>query len=355
MSGGPGTNFNTESSFVADNTAAVAKELGCVKGDSQSIETLECLREVPFQKLTNVSVTAARTAHPEFGEAYFFPTFDGDFLPGRPSELVRAGKIAKGVPVIAAWVANDGSWYPSPAISTDEEVLASFGRFMPGLSDSTNQRLLELYPVEDFEHMVRPEYDGPISAQYYRAAQMNRDIWFSCPVIDFAWQYTRKGDTDSSQVWLYTFNSTRYTPTFEMIGVPMWRVSHLSDIPYILNVQHLPGGADNSAAQFRLGATVSRDIVKFVTSGDPSGSKKGESSTKWPPTFADATKDELKKADLPESLLLQVLGGPYGNIPVTVSRGNTPQERAAVDEAVRWEKIMERCDFISNDQVRQEM
>lgn len=31
------------------------------------------------------------------------------------------------------------------------------------------------------------------------------------------------------------------------IRVPPWRVVHFSDISYVLNVQHLGGGADNSA------------------------------------------------------------------------------------------------------------
>lgn len=235
MSGTHGVNINTKSDLVANNTEAIARGVGCIKnGNSQSVETLQCLREAPFELLTNLSVTASRTARPPFGEAFFYPTYDNDFLIDRPSQLLRAGKFTKGVPLIASWVANEGAWYPPPTTSTDEDVLASFGLWFTGHSESTKAKLLELYPVEDFESMVRPEYDGPITAQYYRAAQLIKDLWFTCPVLDFAWQYVKNGGIEASQLRIYEHNATRFTPSFEMMGVPMWRVAHLSDIPWAI-------------------------------------------------------------------------------------------------------------------------
>lgn len=345
MSGAPGTNFNTKSDLVAKNTAAIAEKLGCVKnGDShQSEETLQCLREAPFDALTNLSVAASRAARPPFGEAFFFPTHDDDFLPDRPSELVRAGKIAKRVPTIAAWVSNDGAWYPPPTTSTDQDVLASLGLWLDtGLSEDTQRKLLELYPLGDFEHMVRPGYDGDISPQYYRAAQMNRDLWFACPVLDFAWQYTRHG---GAEVRLYEHNSTRYTPAFEKMGVPMYRVSHLSDIPYVLNVQQLGGGADNSAAQLELTKSISRYIVAFVNSD--------MAEEAWPAAFSGATREDLK-AEFPGRMSLQIFGGPYGGEAVTIYKDGDGDEGSQAEEAVRREKLFQRCELINSAQVRAE-
>ncbi|RYC55070.1 hypothetical protein CHU98_g11140 [Xylaria longipes] len=83
MSGAGGQNFNTLSDVVANNTAAIADKVGCViAGDSQSLRTLQCLREAPVDVLTNLSVTASWAARPPFGEAFFFPTYDGDIVPG---------------------------------------------------------------------------------------------------------------------------------------------------------------------------------------------------------------------------------------------------------------------------------
>ncbi|KAI1383622.1 alpha/beta-hydrolase [Hypoxylon trugodes] len=345
MSGAPGLNFNTKSSLVANNTAAVAEAVGCIKkGDSQSKETIQCLREVPAELLANVSVTASRTARPPFGEGFFFPTYDGDFLLDRPSQLLRAGKFTKGVPIIASWVSNEGAWYASPATSTDEEVLASFGLWLTGHSDATKAKLLELYPVEDFEGLVRPDYDGPISPQYYRAAQFTKDIWFTCPILDFTWQYVKNGGADVSQVRLYEHNTTRFTPALEVMGVPMWRVPHLSDIPYVLNNQHLGGGADNSAPQLELSKSISRDIVRYVNSGIPS---KGDGPTTWPAAFAGLSKEELEK-EFPSKISLQLLGGPYANTAVSVNRDDKETATTDAEQAVRWEKMFERCEFINS-------
>ena len=96
MSGATGTNFNIMSTMVADNTAKVAKSVGCTS-DPDSEETVECLRNVPFEKLTDASVGLARQARPPFGELFFSPSHDGDYITDRPSVLLRKGNFVKGV------------------------------------------------------------------------------------------------------------------------------------------------------------------------------------------------------------------------------------------------------------------
>jgi carboxylesterase type B len=352
MSGAPGLNFNTKSDLVANNTATIAEKVGCIKGgDSQSAETLGCLRQIPFEVLTNLSVSMSRAARPPFGEGFFYPTYDGDYLLDRPTELMRAGKFVKGIPIITSWVTNDGAWYASPAIATDEEVLATFSPWLFNHSPSTKAKLLQLYPLADFAHMVRPDYDGPISPQYYRAAQINRDLWFTCPVIDFAWQYMKHGNENPSHIWLYEHNSTRFTPVFEMIGVPMWRVSHLSDIPYALNNQQLSGGADNSAAQVVLSKLFSQRIVKFITSGAPD--QDGNDRDAWPTAFAGATRQELED-EYPSQLSFKITGGPYGRRPVTITKPPSKSVSSEANDAVYWERLFERCEFINSPSVRME-
>ncbi|KAL1850166.1 hypothetical protein Daus18300_013034 [Diaporthe australafricana] len=339
MSGAPGLNFNTKSSLVADNTATIAQQVGCVKEgeDPQAENVLACLREAPFDVLTNLSVSAMRAARPPFGEAFFFPTYDGDFLPGRPSELVRGGQVVKDIPMIASWVTNDGAWYAPPTTATDEDVLGTFGLWLT-LSASTNRKLLELYPVSDFDHMAQGQ---GVSPQYYRAAQINRDLWFTCPVLDFAWQY---GKHNLHQARLYEHNATRLTPSYEQMGVPMWRVAHLSDIPYVLNSQRLGGGADNSADQLVLSNAISSKIRRFVTLAAPDET--------WPPAFLEVEKEE----DLPTGISLQLFGGPYGNEQVTVRKHRTESEKSLdeAEKAVEWEKLFQRCEFINSAKVREE-
>ncbi|KAH8779952.1 Alpha/Beta hydrolase protein [Diaporthe sp. PMI_573] len=342
MSGAPGLNFNTMSSLVADNTAMIAKKVGCVKdgADTQTDAILECLKEAPFDVLTNLSVSAMRAARPPFGEGFFFPTYDGDFIQDRPSKLIREGKVVKNIAAITAWVTNDGAWYTPPTTATDDDVISSFTVSLT-LTQSTINKLLELYPVSDFDYIAQ---DQGVSPQYYRAAQINRDLWFTCPVLDFAWQYGRHNSYD---VRLYEHNATRFAPSYALMGVPMWKVAHLSDIPYVLNSQSLGGGADNSADQLALSATISKRIVKFVTSTAP--------DMEWSPAFKGKAEDNIQDK-LPSSISLQLFGGPYGNRQVTVREhpGEGDNTATEAEKAVAWERLFKRCNFINSAEVRSE-
>ncbi|KAL2844687.1 alpha/beta-hydrolase [Aspergillus pseudodeflectus] len=349
MSAGPGVNFNSHPDMVANNTATVAKQVGCVKDDDdQGLQTLRCLREIPFEGLTNFSVAASRIARPPFGEGFFYPTIDNDFLQDRPSQLMRAGKFAKGIPIIASWVTNEGAWYVPSSTSTDEEVLGSFGLWLSNLSDDTKQKLLELYPLEDFVHSVRADYDGPISPQWYRAAQMSRDIWFTCTALEFTWLYLRYGPGKPSQIRLYEFNQTMYIPVWEAMGVPMWRVAHLSDIPYLFNNHHLGGGTDNSEPHIALAQDFSKTIIEFVNNASPGESTNGTGL--WRPAYSTATSGQ----DWFDELSIQLFGGPYGSELVTVSKDGDKNAKTDAEKAVYWEKLFGRCEFINGQQMRAE-
>ncbi|KAJ5972734.1 Carboxylesterase type B [Penicillium vulpinum] len=350
MSGGPGLNFNSKPDLVASNTASIAQQVGC--GGNEDSQTLECLRGVPFEKLTNLSVTAARAARPPFGEGYFYPTIDNDFIQDRPSQLTRAGKFTKGIPLIGSWVTNDGAWYALPTTATDDEVLGSFGLWLHKLSEFTKEKLLQLYPLEDFEHMIKPEHEGQISPQYYRAAQLNRDIWFTCPVLDFTWQYVKNGGVGASQVRLYEFNETRYTPVFNSMGVSMWGVAHLSDIPYLFCNDHLGAGADNSDSQLSLGRDFSRTIIQFVHGTPDEADDRLQS---WPPAFSD---DPSKSPtdDVPSHISVQLFGGPHGSGSTKCSEGigADMELMTEAEKALHWENLFSRCAFLNGQQFREE-
>lgn len=343
MSGASGTNFNIMSSLVADNTATVAESVGCteverrtfgadlrIQDNSQAI--LDCLREVPLESLMDTSVAIARQLRPPFGELAFYPSYDGDYISDRPSVLLRKGAFVKGIPIIGSWVANDGGWYAQPSTSNDASVLASFQTFILGLSQSSLQRLLSLYPSSDFAYLVRPNEIA--TADYYRAAQINRDIWFTCPVIDFTWQYTRFGG--DSSIRLYNMNQTKFGPILQYMGVPQWRVSHLSDIPYLMN-ENVAAGGDNSANQQNLSALVSGNAAAFAYSGDPTISR-GRTFKDWPIAYPDQS-DQALSREYPEELSVYVVGGPQGSGPASTSSG-----------ALSSEKVIERCGFINSIQ-----
>ena len=240
-----------------------------------------------------------------------------------------------GIPLIASWVTNDGAWYAQSTITSDASVLGSFQQYVIGLSPSSLDRLLALYPESDFTHLVRPGEKA--TPQYYRAAQMNRDIWFTCPVIDFTYYYSISSNQD---VRLYEMNQTKFGPIYAYMGVPEWRVAHLSDIPYMMNVA---AGGDNSPAQQQLSAQVSGSFAAFAWTGNPTAATwaKGVKALKdWPVAFS-------KGQHGPEELKVFVIGGEQGGGAATASitGGSEGSQR---DKAVAWEKVIERCAFINS-------
>lgn len=220
-------------------------------------------------------------------------------------------------------------------------MLASFSTFVLGLSESSLQHLLTLYPISSFTHLVRPAEEA--TAQYYRAAQINRDILFTCPVVDFTWQYTRHGG--SPNVRLYEMNQTKFGPVFEYMGIPHWRVSHLSDIPYVLNGDIACGG-DNSAAQQDLSALLSGSVAAFAHTGDPTVSK-GKVLSNWPVAYQGQSEEALLK-EHPEEMSVYVVGGPYGNGIGKMTREESNGGGSERERSLGWEMVVERCRFINS-------
>ena len=360
MSGGTGTNFNIRSNLVAENTAKVANLVGCT-GDPNSPGTVDCLRKIPLGKLMNESVALSRQQHPPFGELVFYPSYDDDYIPNQPSVLLRKGAFVKGtsfptahplisspdhlpgIPLIGSWTANDGAWYVQPDISSSASVLASFQAYIHNLSQSSLQHILSLYPLSDFEPLVTSEVKA--TAQYYRAAQINRDIWFTCPVIDFTWQYARFGGV--TDIRLYEMNQTKFEPIFHYMGVPQWHVSHLSDIPYLMNEDVVAGG-DNSAAQRDLSVLLSGSVAAFVHTGDP-GISRTRTFKDWPTAYGRHDIKALSK-EYPSNLDLLVVGGPNGSGPARVSAEAETGGQSEREKAMAGQKVIERCRFINSIQ-----
>ena len=60
-------------------------------------------------------------------------------------------------------------------------------------------------------------------------------------------------------------NQTRFGPILEYVGIPQWRVSHLTDIPYLMN-KKIVAGCDDSAEQEDLSALFSGSVAAFAHS-----------------------------------------------------------------------------------------
>jgi triacylglycerol lipase len=90
---------------------------------SDAEDTLQCLREVPFETLN-----AALNGTGGSPNYRFAPTVDGDFIPNRGSVLLKEHKYVK-VPIIAGTNTDEGSSFGPFGINTTEE----FYEYLTGL------------------------------------------------------------------------------------------------------------------------------------------------------------------------------------------------------------------------------
>lgn len=137
---------------------------------------------------------------------------------------------------------------------------------------------------------------------------------------------------------------TKFDPIFAYMGVPEWRVAHLSDIPYLLN-EDVAAGGDNSPPQRELAALLSGSAAAFAWTGDPTAAaaKGGKCLKDWPVAFRPQKGGEKG----PEELNVFLVGGEQGSgvAKASADGGAGGSQR---DKAVGWEKVIERCGFINS-------
>ena len=95
------------------------------------------------------------------------------------------------------------------------------------------------------------------------------------------------------------------------MGVPEWRVAHLSDIPYLMN-EDVAAGGDNSPAQQELSAQLSGSVASFAWTGDSTAMKGAKGLKDWPIAFGKGEQGL-------EELKVFVVGGEYGSGAATVT------------------------------------
>lgn len=142
-------------------------------------------------------------------------------------------------------------------------------------------------------------------------------------------------------------NQTKFGPIFDSMGLPHWRVSHLSDIPYLMN-EDVAAGGDNSVAQRERSASLSGSVAAFAYSGDPTVSR-GPTFKDWPIAFPDQSAHALSE-EHPGNISVYVVGGSQGSGPASVGYGTGRGAESGREKALAWEKVVERCAFINSIQ-----
>ena len=315
--------------LVVEHTANLISAVNCTSRTSNSTDELACLRMLPLDTLLHAAVMY-ELATGSFGFDVFFPSAPSPFIPDAPSKLLRSGKFAHDISLIAGWNENDGSLFVPSNLSSEGDTLAWVQVVFPNFDSENTKTLLKLYPSDNFQ----PDSAANVSAQYFRAAQIFRDSELTCTSLLIAQSMARFSERDTTSTYFYALNASSFTPFFVQEGVGYYGVSHFSDIPFVFNQA---SQLQASAPLVQLASQMSGAWAAFATHGDPSAQVTGHVLGGW--SQAVPIGDPEKKP-----YGVRVFGGPQAGEMVI-------GEEPAPDHANYGEDLLRRCGFWNSEAV----
>lgn len=333
---------NMTGPLTSETFAEVAVQAGCAEdGDAQSADTIQCLRDLPLDELWNVTLSVYDALSATTDGDIWLPGIDGSFIPAAPSELVRSGNFTQ-MPIVVGWTRNDATLFTPFSIETDADTRDFVGSYYPYLSEENFEDLMDLYPVSDFSANTTAN----LTAEFYRSAQMFRDILLTCPSFYFghamASKYYSTANSSSSDipVYIYEQNQTILSAFLDSQGAPGLGVIHTSELAYVFGnftpfeATWPPGVVAPSEADDELLRQESRSWSTFAATGQPSLSSK-DTLQGWEPSYAVG--DGMMDASL------FVVGGP--------EPGMSALDGEEANADVASEKLVERCGFLNREDV----
>ena len=276
-------------------TAAIAVMAGCLDSSfsfdftpnspSQSLDVISCLRSMPMETLLNITNTVSAQSSAVNDGDIFLPTVDQDFLPALASSLILSGRFPK-LPLIIGWEENDATLFTPPSINTPTDTRAFISLYYPYLNSGTLSTLLDLYPSTGFVANVAASR----SAEFYRSAEILRDIVFVCPSFLFGSGMAKKYSTSQTSpksnpdcagppVYLFANNQTVIANFFSSINLTGLGIPHGSELSYLyadLSLSNftnlgLPGYTFSpTASDYTLAKRMPRSWTGFAWADNPS-------------------------------------------------------------------------------------
>ncbi|KAK6608067.1 sterol esterase [Botrytis cinerea] len=204
------------------------------------------------------------------------------------------------------------------------------------VNTTTFDELLDLYPASEFQ----ADPSANLSTEFYRCAQIFRDILLVCPTVLFSQAMAKKYNTTNPPSYLYVGNQTIMTSYLDATGQPGLGVIHTSDLAYLFNNIDLYNVTDldlpdyvfePTESDYALAKSLPLSWISLGTHGNPSrinGSMPGWTSA-WPTTGGEGE--------------IFVIGG--GN------EGMSKLGSDGVNSGVVGERLVERCGFLGREDV----
>lgn len=318
--------------FTLNAMQALVDHVGCNTTPLHSKQTITCLRNLNTQTLLTASLTTYQSDISHNIGDIWLPTIDGDFLPSAPSTLLRTGRFTPNITTLLGWCENDVTFFTDPSITTPRDTQTFIASYLPGVTRANIAHLLSLYPVADFV----PQANPTLSAEFFRAARVFRDVLMVCEPLWYGAHLAAAG----SDVYLYDWNQTILEPILEQqTGRTGWGPVHSSEFAYVfgsLARYNVSGYAfEPMAGDYRLVERGARSWAGFAATGRPGG-EQGEMFRGFEKAFGAGGE-----------VSVFVVGGP--------EEGLSSVDGPGAREAVRVQKLRERCAFINSEEIIEQL
>lgn len=261
---------------------------------TDAIDTLECLRSVPYETLYPYMQTAIGPG--------FYPTVDGDIMPNYPTVLLSEGRFAH-VPHLYGTNSDEGSDNAPEGIDTDDELFdylhTGVGYDFPA---ATVRQIMALYPDDPAQGIplnTGAERFADRGWQYKRVAAIVGDIYYHATRWNDARHYAQHTPNGT---FIYRFNtrgwvevasnatSTNTTTVSCVDGVcgtlnaAYKGVAHATELAFVFDNPEYTG----PWPEYReLGQQMAQMWINFAHDWDPNGVGPGSTNVTvaWP-TYA---------------------------------------------------------------------
>ncbi|KAG0695414.1 Alpha/Beta hydrolase protein [Suillus ampliporus] len=177
----------------------IVNQTGC----ASSPDTLQCLREVPYDTLMSAANMIPNVLAYQ-GLPTWFPRVDGAFLTADPQDLVLNGSVAD-IPFITGNCDDEGTLFSlsSPNVTTNSQFQEYIQTYLyPNVPLDRIHRLMEYYPDDITQGSPFDTGDlNALSPQYKRIAAWQGDAFLQAPRRFFLEQRSNKQNT-----WAFYMN-----------------------------------------------------------------------------------------------------------------------------------------------------
>ncbi|KAI4646799.1 hypothetical protein J4E93_005023 [Alternaria ventricosa] len=251
----------------------LTESVGC----SGAEDTLQCLRDVPYETIAPYGYQGLE----------WFHVIDGSLIPRYGQQSLREGKFAK-IPLILGTNTDEG--FGVNGVNGDSDAINQLVHSKRwNVNETVAEKLLELYPNDPtlgepygWGNRTWPQF----GLQYKRYQSIATDLTMYAPRRLLAQSMSEHVD----QVYSYRWDAPKFNNTPETIGV-----NHFSEIPFVFgNPEQQLTPLGNSSENIALSKLVMRMWTSFAYDLDPNGH--GISQTpQWPSYATNATNFVFRK------------------------------------------------------------